>query len=53
MSEGRNLRLILTNGLNAPVARASVAAVREAGWLDRRSEPANSDGVLAGGELFG
>ena len=53
VSEGRNLRLILTNGLSAPVARSSVPAVREAGWLDRRSGPANPDGVLAGGELFG
>lgn len=32
-TEGRNLRLKLTNGLLAPVARTSVAAVREAGWL--------------------
>ncbi|CAN7580620.1 LytTR family transcriptional regulator DNA-binding domain-containing protein [Phenylobacterium sp. LjRoot225] len=34
-AEGRNLRLILTNGVSAPVARSSVAAVREAGWLQR------------------
>jgi hypothetical protein len=31
--DGRNLRLKLTNGIVAPVARASVAAVRGAGWL--------------------
>lgn len=33
-SEGRNFRLILTNGLEAPVARAEVARLRAAGWLD-------------------
>jgi hypothetical protein len=33
LSEGRNVRLRLSNGLIAPVARSSVAAVREAGWL--------------------
>ncbi|MBB6254243.1 LytTR family transcriptional regulator DNA-binding domain-containing protein [Nitrospirillum iridis] len=31
--DGRNLRLRLTTGLEAPVARANVAAVRAAGWL--------------------
>jgi hypothetical protein len=35
IAEGRNLRLRLTNGLTAPVARTSVAAVRAAGWLER------------------
>jgi hypothetical protein len=34
VADGRNLRLVLVNGLNAPVARSSVAAVREAGWLE-------------------
>jgi hypothetical protein len=33
--DGRNLRLELSNGLLAPVARSAVAAVRAAGWLDR------------------
>lgn len=33
VAEGRNLRLILINGLSAPVSRTSVAAAREAGWL--------------------
>lgn len=33
VAEGRNLRLRLINGVIAPVARTSVAAVREAGWL--------------------
>ncbi|MDE1148145.1 MAG: LytTR family DNA-binding domain-containing protein [Azospirillaceae bacterium] len=32
--DGRNLRLRLVTGLEAPVARTSVAAVRAAGWLD-------------------
>lgn len=31
--EGRNLRLRLRGGLEAPVARASVAPLRAAGWL--------------------
>lgn len=31
--EGRNLRLTLTNGLRAPVSRASVARLRQMGWL--------------------
>jgi len=35
VADGRNLRLILVNGLSAPVARSSVAAVREAGWIER------------------
>jgi hypothetical protein len=34
-ADGRNLRLRLVNGITAPVARSSVAAVRAAGWLDR------------------
>lgn len=32
--EGRNLKLKLVNGMEAPVSRASVAALRQAGWLD-------------------
>jgi DNA-binding LytR/AlgR family response regulator len=30
---GRNLRLVLSNGVVAPVARSAVPAVRAAGWL--------------------
>ena len=33
VTEGRNLRLQLVNGITAPVARSAVAIVREAGWL--------------------
>jgi hypothetical protein len=33
VADGRNLRLCLVNGLSAPVARSSVTAVRQAGWL--------------------
>jgi LytTr DNA-binding domain len=33
VTEGRNLRLQLVNGITAPVARSAVAMVREAGWL--------------------
>jgi hypothetical protein len=32
-ADGRNLRLKLRNGVSAPVARASVATLRAAGWL--------------------
>lgn len=35
VADGRNLRLELVNGVTAPVARTSVAAVRAAGWLER------------------
>ncbi len=33
VSDGRNLRLTLAGDLSAPVSRASVARLREAGWL--------------------
>ncbi len=32
-THGRNVRLQLSNGVSAPVARSAVAAVRAAGWL--------------------
>ena len=31
--DGRNIRLVLDGGLEAPVARGNVAALRERGWL--------------------
>ena len=31
--EGRNVRLVLPGGLEAPVSRAQVAELKEAGWL--------------------
>ena len=34
VTSGRNLTLRLTNGLEVPVSRASVAVLRAAGWLD-------------------
>jgi DNA-binding LytR/AlgR family response regulator len=34
VQDGRNLKLRLTNGLEAPVSRASIAALRQAGWLE-------------------
>jgi hypothetical protein len=34
VEDGRNLRLRLKGGLEAPVSRASVARLRAAGWLD-------------------
>ncbi len=33
VADGRNLRLTLRGDLDAPVSRASVARLREAGWL--------------------
>lgn len=41
VTDGRNLRLTLRGGLTAPVSRASVAKLREAGWL--ASEPPGRD----------
>jgi hypothetical protein len=35
---GRNFRLRLSNGMEAPVARSFVATVRVRGWLERRAE---------------
>ena len=37
MSDGRNLKLELSNGLQAPVSRASVAKLRQVGWLPSES----------------
>lgn len=34
MRDGRNTRLRLVGGIEAPVARERIAALREAGWLD-------------------
>ncbi|GAA0643892.1 LytTR family DNA-binding domain-containing protein [Brevundimonas lenta] len=34
VTDGRNLRLRLRGGIEAPVSRASVARLRAAGWLD-------------------
>ncbi len=34
IEEGRNLRLRLVNGIEAPVSRPNVARLRAAGWLD-------------------
>lgn len=34
VADSRNLRLRLTNGVEAPVARANVARLRAAGWVD-------------------
>ena len=47
VTEGRNLRLKLVNGITAPVARSAVAVVREAGWLTNENP---SDGLGAGTE---
>lgn len=37
VQDGRNWRLKLANGIEVPVARNSVSALRDAGWLRRRS----------------
>ena len=31
--DGRNVRLVLAGGLEAPVARAQVSELRDAGWF--------------------
>ena len=31
--EGRNVRLVLAGGLEAPVSRAQVSELKDAGWL--------------------
>ena len=36
-ADGRNLKLELSNGLQAPVSRASVAKLRQVGWLPSES----------------
>jgi len=38
VTEGRNLRLQLVNGITAPVARSAVATAREAGWLANENQ---------------
>jgi len=42
-TSGRNLTLRLTNGLQVPVSRTSVAKVRAAGWLDPPPVAADRD----------
>jgi LytTr DNA-binding domain len=37
VTEGRNLRLQLVNGITTPVARSAVAMVRDAGWLSNEN----------------
>jgi len=49
VTEGRNLRLKLVNGITAPVARSAVAVVREAGWLTNENP---SDGPGTGTETL-
>jgi hypothetical protein len=44
VTEGRNLRLQLVNGLTDPVARSAVAMVREAGWLTNE-DPSGGSGT--------
>jgi hypothetical protein len=39
VQDGRNLKLRLVNGLEAPVSRASIAVLREAGWLAQLHTP--------------
>jgi len=39
VADGRNLRLTLRGDLAAPISRASVAKLREAGWLAPESAP--------------
>jgi DNA-binding LytR/AlgR family response regulator len=39
IEDGRKLRLRLTDGLEAPVSRARVGALRQDGWLAAAPEP--------------
>jgi len=39
VQDGRNLKLKLSNGLEAPVSRASIPALRQAGWLEDIHSP--------------
>lgn len=51
VADGRNLRLKLVNGLEAPVARSTVGKLRAAGWFDEATEqepqPAAATGTSA------
>jgi DNA-binding LytR/AlgR family response regulator len=44
-AHGRNLKLRLTNGVLAPVARSAVPAVRAAGWIGEGAETAQREGA--------
>jgi hypothetical protein len=44
-ADGRNLKLELSNGLQAPVSRASVARLRQVGWLP--SQPSRQNAAMA------
>jgi len=51
IQDGRNLRLRLSNGIEAPVARTSVAAVRAAGFLEEQGRgAAMAEAQTAAGE---
>jgi DNA-binding LytR/AlgR family response regulator len=43
LSSGRNLTLRLTNGLEAPVSRASIATLRATGWLANEGRAGRGD----------
>lgn len=47
IEDGRNLRIRLKGGIEAPVSRASVARLRAAGWLD--DHVAGAPGAVAAG----
>lgn len=47
IEDGRNLRIRLKGGIEAPVSRASVARLRAAGWLD--DHVAGAPGTVAAG----
>lgn len=46
VADGRRFRLVLTNGVQVPIARSSVAAVREAGWLRRHGDPEDKNAAI-------
>jgi hypothetical protein len=42
-TRGRNLSLTLSNGMSAPVSRASVAKLKAAGWLEGPQTPGSAE----------
>jgi hypothetical protein len=48
VADGRNLRLRLVNGIEAPISRTQVARLRAAGWLGEGAPALDADPVDAG-----
>jgi hypothetical protein len=48
VADGRNLRLRLVNGLEAPISRSQVGRLRAAGWLDGADRSADAADQIPG-----